>query len=176
MKSTRCPVIFFAPSICENTHDSRKVGADRRRAFPGDRRNFREIQDDQPADLWDDEAVPTTALIVDDHPTFRRFARKLLESAGYLVVGEAEDGGSAVAAVGALRPDIVLLDVLLPDMTGFDVARELAAQPQRPLIVLTSSRSASDLGSLVQTEHAKGFISKRDLTVAAFAALVSETA
>jgi CheY-like chemotaxis protein len=118
--------------------------------------------------------VPTTALIVDDHPSFRRFARKLLESAGYVVVGEADDGASAVAAVSTLRPDVVLLDVLLPDMTGFDVAKELAAQPERPLIVLTSSRSASDLGSLVRTEHAGGFISKRDLTVAALAALVSK--
>jgi DNA-binding NarL/FixJ family response regulator len=118
--------------------------------------------------------VSTTALIVDDHPSFRHFARKLLDSAGYVVVGEAEDGASAIAAVRALRPDVVLLDVLLPDMTGLDVARELAEQPERPLVVLTSSRSASDLGQLVCTEHATGFISKRDLTVTALAALVSE--
>ena len=116
--------------------------------------------------------MPTTALIVDDHPSFRRLARKLLESAGYLVVGDVEDGASAIAAVHSLRPDVVLLDVLLPDMTGFAVAKELAVQPERPLVVLTSSRSASDLGSLVRTEHARGFISKRDLTVAALAALV----
>lgn len=116
--------------------------------------------------------VQTTALIVDDHPSFRRFARKLLESAGYDVVGDVGDGASAIAAVRALCPDMVLLDVLLPDMTGFDVAEELAAKPERPLVVLTSSRSASDLGSLVRTEHAKGFISKRDLTVAALASLV----
>lgn len=120
--------------------------------------------------------MQTTALIVDDHPSFRRFARKLLESAGYLVVGDAEDGASAIEAVGTLRPDVVLLDVLLPDMTGFDVAEELAGRPERPLVVLTSSRSASDLGQLVDTGHATGFISKRDLTVAALAALVGEAA
>jgi DNA-binding NarL/FixJ family response regulator len=114
----------------------------------------------------------TTALIVDDHPSFRRFARKLLEAAGFLVVGEAEDGASAVAAVRALRPDMVLLDVLLPDRTGFAVAHELASEPERPLVVLTSSRSASDLGALARTEDARGFISKRDLTVASLAALV----
>jgi CheY-like chemotaxis protein len=113
-------------------------------------------------------------LIVDDHPSFRRFARRLLESAGYVVVGVAEDGASAIAAVRADCPDLVLLDVLLPDMTGFEVATELAASPDRPLVVLTSSRSASDLGSLVRSAHAKGFISKRDLTVAALAALVGE--
>jgi DNA-binding NarL/FixJ family response regulator len=120
--------------------------------------------------------VPTTALIVDDHPSFRRFARKLLEAAGFLVVGDAEDGASALAAVRELTPDVVLLDVLLPDTTGFAVAKKLAAEPERPLVVLTSSRSAADLGALVHTEHARGFISKSDLTVAALAALVSEPA
>ncbi len=124
--------------------------------------------------VCDDGAVATTALIVDDHPGFRRFAGKLLEAAGFLVVGEAVDGASAIAAVRELRPDVVLLDVLLPDTTGFTVAEELAAEPERPLVVLTSSRSASDLGALVRTEHATGFISKRDLTVAALAALGSE--
>jgi CheY-like chemotaxis protein len=117
-----------------------------------------------------------TVLVVDDHPSFRRFARRLLESAGYVVVGVAEDGASAIAAARAHRPDLVLLDVMLPDMTGFEVARELAAAPERPLVVLTSSRSASEFGSLVRSEHARGFISKRDLTVAALAALVGEAA
>jgi CheY-like chemotaxis protein len=126
--------------------------------------------------VWDDDPVATTALIVDDHPSFRRFAKRLLEAAGYTVVAEAADGASAIAAVRALRPDVVLLDVLLPDMNGFVVARKLASQPERPLVVLTSSRSASDLGSLVRSEDAKGFISKRDLTVAALTALVGEAA
>jgi DNA-binding NarL/FixJ family response regulator len=120
--------------------------------------------------------VPTTALIVDDHPSFRRLARKLLEAADYVVVGEAEDGASGIAAVRELRPDVVLLDVLLPDMTGFAVAKQLAGMSDRPLVVLTSSRSAADLGPLVGTEDANGFISKRDLTVAALAALVGEVA
>jgi DNA-binding NarL/FixJ family response regulator len=120
--------------------------------------------------------VQTTALIVDDHPTFRRFARKMLEAAGFRVVGEAQDGASALSAVRELRPDVVLLDVLLPDTTGFAVAKELAAEPERPLVVLTSSRSAADLGALVRTEHARGFISKRDLTVARLAAFVGEPA
>jgi CheY-like chemotaxis protein len=137
---------------------------------------FREIQEDLPAAVWDDDVVPTRVLIVDDHPSFRRLARRLLESAGYLVVGEAEDGASAIAAVRALSPDVVLLDVLLPDMTGFEVARRLAAQPERPLVVLTSSRTASEFGSLVETEHANGFIAKRDLTVAALAAVVGGAA
>lgn len=120
--------------------------------------------------------MATTALIVDDHPSFRRFARKLLESAGCDVVGDAEDGASAIAAVLELGPDLVLLDVLLPDMTGFDVAKEIASGPKRPLVVLTSSRTASDFGSLLDTELARTFISKRDLTLAVLASLVEEAA
>jgi DNA-binding NarL/FixJ family response regulator len=115
-------------------------------------------------------------LVVDDHPSFRRFARRLLEAAGFDVVGDAEDGASGIAAVRELRPDVVLLDVLLPDTTGFAVAKELAAAPERPLVVLTSSRTAADLGALIDTHDARGFISKRDLTVAALAALVGEAA
>jgi CheY-like chemotaxis protein len=120
--------------------------------------------------------MATTVVVVDDHSSFRRLAGRLLESAGYVVVGFAEDGSSAIEAVREHRPDLVLLDVLLPDMAGFEVARELAAGEERPVVVLTSSRSASELGSLVRSEHAKGFISKRDLTVAALAALVGEAA
>jgi DNA-binding NarL/FixJ family response regulator len=126
------------------------------------------------AQEWHDDAVPTTALIVDDHAGFRRFARKLLQAAGYAVVGDAADGSSALAAVRALRPDVVLLDVLLPDTTGFAVARELAAEPEGARVVLTSSLSASELGELARTQHAQGFISKRDLTPAALAAMLGE--
>lgn len=120
------------------------------------------------------KSVPMRALIVDDHPSFRRFARKLLEAAGYVVVGDAEDGASALASVRELRPNLVLLDVLLPDQTGFAVAEKLAAEPERPVVVLTSSRSASDLGPRVRTDDARGFIAKSDLSVAALAALVGE--
>lgn len=118
--------------------------------------------------------MTTSVLIVDDHAGFRRFARRLLESAAFVVVGEAEDGRSAVAAVEDLQPDVVLLDVLLPEMTGFEVARELARGPHRPLVVLTSSRSAADFGELLQTKDARGFVSKSDLTIPTFATLLSE--
>jgi CheY-like chemotaxis protein len=120
--------------------------------------------------------VGVTVLVVDDHSSFRRFAARLLEEAGYVVIGDAGDGASAIAAVDALRPDVVLLDVLLPDTTGFEVARALAAGPERPLVVLTSSRSASELGPALEDSRAAGFLAKRDLTVAALAALVGGTA
>ena len=109
-------------------------------------------------------------------PSFRRFARRLLEAAGFTVVDEAGDGASALAAVRALRPDVVLLDVLLPDTTGFELAEALVSEPAGPLVVLTSSRSAADLEPSLARSSARGFIAKRDLTVAAFAALVGGAA
>jgi DNA-binding response OmpR family regulator len=83
-------------------------------------------------------------LIVDDHPSFRRFARKLFEEAGFVVVGEASDGRSAVAAARELGPDLVLLDVMLPDISGLRVAESLGSSATS--ILLVSSRSAEDLG------------------------------
>ena len=62
--------------------------------------------------------MPVRVLIVDDHPTFRRFARRLLQDEGFVVVGEAGDGASALDAVRELRPEVVLLDVMLPDVSG----------------------------------------------------------
>jgi DNA-binding NarL/FixJ family response regulator len=116
--------------------------------------------------------VPATVLVVDDHPSFRSFARRLLEEAGFAVVDEASDGASALAAVRALRPDVVLLDVLLPDTTGFELAEALSVDAARPVVVLTSSRSAADFDASLAHSSARGFIAKRDLTAAAFTALV----
>ena len=116
--------------------------------------------------------VAATVLVVDDHPSFRRFARRLIEAAGFAVVEEAADGASALAAVRTARPDVVLLDVLLPDTTGFELAEALSSEPEAPVVVLTSSRSAGDFGASLSRSRARGFISKRDLTAAAFASLV----
>jgi CheY-like chemotaxis protein len=116
--------------------------------------------------------VAATVLVVDDHPSFRSFARRLLEAAGFAVVDEAGDGASALAAVRALRPDAVLLDVLLPDTTGFELAERLSSGEFAPVVVLTSSRSAADLDGSLAHSSARGFIAKRDLTAATFAALV----
>jgi CheY-like chemotaxis protein len=116
--------------------------------------------------------VSSTVLVVDDHPSFREFARRLLESAGFAVIDEARDGASALAAVRALRPDVVLLDVLLPDTTGFELAETLSSDPGGPMVVLTSSRGADDFEVSLACSSARGFIAKRDLTAAAFTALV----
>ena len=117
--------------------------------------------------------MPGTVLIVDDHPTFRRFARRLLEQAGFEVVGEAEDGAAAIEATRELRPGAALLDVLLPDASGLDVAAELAGATDPPAVVLTSSRSAGDLGAALAEAPARGFIAKAQFSGAAFAELVA---
>jgi len=118
--------------------------------------------------------MPPTVLIVDDHAGFRSTARALLEAEGYDVVGEAGDGASALEAAAALRPEVVLLDVQLPDLDGFEVASRLraGANGSRPAIVLTSSRDGSDFGPLVEECGARGFVPKAELSGAALAALL----
>ncbi len=114
----------------------------------------------------------TTVLIVDDHPSFRGTARALLESEGFEVVGEAADGAAAIEAAESLRPDVMLLDVYLPDIDGFEVAATLTRNGRAPAIVMTSSRDARDFGPLVEQSGARGFIPKAELSGASLAALL----
>lgn len=113
----------------------------------------------------------TRVLIVDDHPSFRATARTLLEAEGLDVVGEAGDGSSAVTEAERLAPELVLLDVQLPEMDGFEVAGRLARCECRPAVVLTSSRDGADFGPLVERSGALGFIPKAELSGPALAAL-----
>jgi DNA-binding NarL/FixJ family response regulator len=113
-----------------------------------------------------------TVLIVDDHPGFRANARALLESEGFEVVGEAADGASALDAAAELAPELVLLDVQLPDIDGFEVASRLTGGDDGPAVVLVSSRDGSDFGPLVERSGARGFIPKSELSGAALLALL----
>lgn len=108
--------------------------------------------------------MPFRVLIVDDHPGFRTQARVLLAAAGYQVVAEAADGESGVRMARDLSPDVVLLDVQLPDITGFEAARRVRSQVGQPVVILISSRAASDYGSRIARSGAQGFISKADLS------------
>ena len=112
-------------------------------------------------------------LIVDDHPSFRASARKLLESEGYEVVGEAADGAGALAAAAKLHPDVVLLDVQLPDIDGFEVASRLAETESAPEVILTSSRDCDDYGSCVEECGARGFVPKAELSGAVLTTLLA---
>ena len=108
-----------------------------------------------------------TVLVVDDHKPFRETARVLLESEGYDVVGEAEDGMAAIRITREVQPDLVLLDINLPDIDGFDVASRLCADEDAPAVILVSSHDGSDFGPLVERSGARGFIAKAELSGAA---------
>jgi DNA-binding NarL/FixJ family response regulator len=114
-----------------------------------------------------------TVLIVDDHPSFRAVARAVLETDGFAVVGTASDGESGVAAALRLAPDVLLLDVELPDIDGFEVAARLRRAGSATAIVLASSRDGADFGSLVAESGARGFVAKAELTGDAIRALVA---
>jgi DNA-binding NarL/FixJ family response regulator len=113
-----------------------------------------------------------TILIVDDHAGFRASARRVLEAAGYEVMADAVDGDSGVAAAVDLGPDVVLLDLQLPDIDGFEVARRLERAGVASAIVLTSSRDRSDFGSLIDSSGARGFVPKAELSAESLAALL----
>jgi DNA-binding NarL/FixJ family response regulator len=113
-----------------------------------------------------------TVLIVDDHPSFRASARTLLEAEGYEIVGEAETGAEAMRATEALHPDLVLLDVQLPDVDGFEIAVRLQELEDPPEVILTSSRDGADYGRCIECSGARGFVPKADLSGAAIAALL----
>ena len=113
-----------------------------------------------------------TVVIVDDHEDFRDSARALLEAEGFEVLGEASDGTEALAAVAALRPGVVLLDIQLPGLDGFVVAEQIASVPDPPVVVLISSRDAAAYGPRLGQASARGFLPKSALSGEALAALV----
>ena len=118
--------------------------------------------------------VAATVLIVDDHAGFRSFARALLEAEGLDVVGEAADAASALAAARALSPELVLLDLALPDMDGFAVCDALLEDGTGPTVVLTSSRDVSSYRRRLERSGARGFIAKSELSGRALAALAGD--
>ena len=121
--------------------------------------------------ICEDRPVPATVVIVDDHPSFRASARAMLEASGFVVVGEAADGSTALALLHRIRPDVLLLDVQLPDMSGFDVCVE-CGDVDETAVIFVSSRDEADFGDLIERCGARGFIAKGELSGAAVAALV----
>jgi CheY-like chemotaxis protein len=118
------------------------------------------------------EPVPLV-LIVDDNAGFSASARMLLERGGFQVA-EAGTGATGVQSARELAPDLVLLDIQLPDIDGFEVAGRLARLDPRPPVLLISSRAASDYGSLIDQSPTLGFLPKDELSSASIRALVPE--
>ncbi len=108
--------------------------------------------------LRENRRMPTTVLVVDDHAGFRSRARLLLEAEGYEVVGRPPTAPTAIAEAAQLRPEVVLLDVQLPDLDGFEVAARLTVDGDTPAVVLTSSRDWSDSAELIARSGARGFV------------------
>ncbi len=113
-----------------------------------------------------------TVLIVDDHAAFRTFAHSLLEAEGFEVAGEAADGESALAAAEELHPDVVLLDINLGTIDGFEVARRLAVASS-PKVILISSRPAADYGTRIGEAPIVGFLPTQELSGEALHRLVA---
>ena len=113
-----------------------------------------------------------TILVIDDHGGFRATARRLLERDGWSVIGEAADGQTGLAAAASLEPDVVLLDIGLPDVDGFTVAERLATGAGAPSIVLISSRDPETYRERVRSSPAAGFVAKQDLDGTALRSLL----
>lgn len=120
----------------------------------------------------DDPYVPASVLIVDDNERFRSRARRWLEGDAFVVVAEAADGRSALEAAREHRPEVVLLDIGLPDIGGLTVSARLAGGPDPPTIVLTSTHDAADYGARAADCGARGFLPKAELSAEALAALL----
>jgi DNA-binding NarL/FixJ family response regulator len=118
--------------------------------------------------LCDASTVTARLLLVDDHAGFRRAARALLTAAGWDVVGEAATAADALALHAALHPDVVLLDVALPDGNGFDLVASFAGAD----VVLISSRDWSEIPARTHAAGARGFLRKETLSGPALAELV----
>ncbi|MGE5617531.1 MAG: response regulator transcription factor [Candidatus Woesearchaeota archaeon] len=118
--------------------------------------------------------MSTTVLIVDDHATFRATARLLLEAEGFQVVGEAENGQTAIERAATLAPDLLLLDVQLPDIDGFQVSRRVTGTDGGPAVILVSSREVGEFGPLVGASGACGFVSKAELSGERLRALLGQ--
>lgn len=122
------------------------------------------IPGDGGAGRWDDGPVTWTVLIVDDDDEFRSLARVLLDRGPLRVVGEAADCGEALARVAELRPEVVVIDIGLPDGDGFMLADRLAGGVAPPAVVLVSSRDERTYRDRLNDSPVRGFIPKDELS------------
>lgn len=117
-----------------------------------------------------------SVLIVDDNGSFRALARVLLEAGGFRVVGEADSIAAALASAEAARPDVVLLDIGLPDRDGVSACADVQAVFPAAAIVFCSVRGLDQYGDAVARSPAVGFLTKSQLSAEALARIVAGAA
>ena len=104
-------------------------------------------------------------LLVDDNEAFVETARRVLDPGGVRVTGTASNSGDALLRASELRPDVVLVDVMLGDENGFDLARRLVEGHARELaVIMISSDTEEDYADLVADSPALGFLPKAELS------------
>ena len=113
-------------------------------------------------------------LIVDDNLLFLKAARDRLEQGGLRVVGVAANSAEALRRTEELRPEVVLVDVMLGSESGFELARRLTARHQNdgPAVILISTYSAADFAGPIAESPAAGFLPKRELSADAIRRIV----
>ena len=104
-----------------------------------------------------------SVLLIDDDPGVRRLARRTLRGSGLTVIGEAGTAAAGSSAARSLKPDVMLVDVGLPDSDGITLASELSALPWSPRVVLTSVDPDAATPEDVRRSGARGFVPKQDL-------------
>jgi DNA-binding NarL/FixJ family response regulator len=120
--------------------------------------------------------MSVSVLLVDDHVQFRSEARALLEAGGYEVVAEAGDAATALREAARVGPDVVLLDVGLPDASGLDIVAPLRSAVPHARVVLVSTRPRMDFGDRIAASGADAFIDKAALSTASLASALEEAA
>src|ERR1700761_5803081 len=107
--------------------------------------------------------TPTRILLADDHELVRRGLRTLLESQpGWEVCGEASDGRSAVEMSRRLEPDIVVMDVSMPELNGFEATRQILSKQPRIEVLALSMHESQQMVNEVLDAGARGYVLKSD--------------
>lgn len=112
----------------------------------------------------DAEGRAVCCLIVDDNERFLQVARDLLRRDGIVVVGVATASAEALRQAKRLCPDVALVDIMLGDEHGFDLANALARVPAPPHVIMISTYAEADFTDMIAASPAIGFLSKTDLS------------
>jgi CheY-like chemotaxis protein len=113
---------------------------------------------------WGTVSLAWRVLVVDNNPTLLKIAARLLTSIpGIELVGEATSGRSALEAVDRLRPDLVLMDLAMPEMNGLEATRRLVARPDAPAVIIMTAYDLPQYRDAALAVGARHFIAKSDL-------------